>query len=415
VKKEVWDTALQKIIEMVEDAQTKKAPIEHLADKVSWIFVPIVIIISILTFLWWYFIVWAWFDKSLLVMVSVLVIACPCALWLATPTAIMVATWKWANAWILLKTPEVLEKSWKIDVVVFDKTWTLTEWKPKVNKVLTFEWTEKELFKIANSLALNSNHPLSKAVSLFENEKYQISNFKEISWKWLVWEIKWEEIILGNQKLLSEKWYKISTKFELSPENTPLYVWKNGNVIWIIWLLDLPKKTSKDTVLSLKKKGVEVFMITWDNKTTAKAIWNMIWIDNIIAEVLPENKKSEVEKIQKKWKVVAFVWDWINDSPALAQSDLWIWMLSWSDVAIETAWIVVVNSQPQKVVEAINLSKWTYSVIKQNLFWAFFYNTIMIPIAFMWLLLPMFAALAMSLSSVSVVLNSLRIKIKNLN
>lgn len=410
VEKEVWDTALQKIIDMVEDAQTKKAPIEHLADKVSWIFVPAVILIAIVTFIVWYYLIWVSFDKSLLVMVSVLVIACPCALWLATPTAIMVASWKWALSWILLKTPEVLEKSWKVDVVVFDKTWTLTEWKPQVNQIIPYEISNEELLKIANSLASKSNHPLSKAISEYTSNKYNVSDFIEIAWKWLTGNYKWHEILLWNSKLLKEKWYNLLEIENLNKENTPLYVWKNKEVIWVIWLLDLPKKTAKDTILKLKEKGIETYMITGDNKTTAEAIWNMIWIKNIISEVLPEDKKLEIEKIQKTWKFVAFVWDWINDSPALAQSDLWIWIWTWSDVAIETAWIVLVSWEPKKVLDAINLSKWTYSIIKQNLFWAFFYNTIMIPIAFMGLLLPMFAALAMSLSSVSVVLNSLRIK-----
>ena len=414
VTKEIWDTALQKIIDMVEEAQNTKAPIEHLADKVSWVFVPIVILIAIITFLVWYSIMWIWFEKALLAWVSVLVIACPCALWLATPTAIMVATWKWATNWILIKTPDVLEKSWKIDVIVFDKTWTLTEWKPEVNEIVTQNIKESELLSIAWSLANKSDHPLSRTIRdklILEKWKFlEIKKFKELSWKWLTWEINWKEVILWNKKILDDKWIKIPENLWLGEANTPIYIWQWWAFLWVIWLLDLPKESSKITIEKLTYMWIESYMITWDTKLTAETIWKKVWISNIISEVLPWDKRDEIIKLQKSWKIVAFVWDGINDSPALAQSDLWIWMWTWTDVAIETAGIVLVSWDPIKVVEAINLSRKTYKIIKQNLFWAFFYNTIMIPLAFLGLLLPVYASFAMSFSSVSVVLNSLRIK-----
>lgn len=414
VTKEVWDTALQKIINMVEEAQTTKAPIEHLADTVSGIFVPIVIIIAVITFLAWYYFVWVWFEKALLAGVSVLVIACPCALGLATPTAIMVATGKWASNGILIKTPDVLEKSGKINAVIFDKTGTLTAWKPQVNQIITSGITEKELLQISWSIANMSNHPLSKTItdkSIEENLKLLVvTDFKEISGKWLIWKINWEEILLWNIKLFEEKKYKILEKISLDEANTPIYIWKSWVMIWVFWLLDIPKLSSKQTIEKLAEMWIESYMITGDTKIVANAIWKKIWIKNIISEVLPWDKREEVMKLQKSGKIVAFIWDGINDSPALAQSDLAIWIGTWTDVAIETAWIVIVSWDPFKVVEAIQLAQKTYKIIKQNLFWAFFYNIIMIPLAFLWLLLPMYASLAMSLSSVSVVLNSLRIK-----
>lgn len=405
---------LANIISLVNDAQSSKAPIQHLADKVSGIFVPTIIIISIVTFTSWYLVSWNISD-AIIAAVATLVIACPCALWLATPTAIMVWTWVWAKNGILIKNAEALEKTKDIDCVVFDKTGTLTNGKPQVTEVLTFTGIEFDLITKAKSLAWFSHHPLSKSIANYWNtiEKVSVESFEEIKGKWIIWYISWEKIKLWNKKLFENISDEINLRInELTLQwKTPIIVWSDKEIFWVIALLDLPKENVDKTITKLHSMWIEVIMLTWDTKNTAEFIAAQIWIDKVISEVMPEDKLEVIKKIQSENKKVAFVWDGINDAPALTQSDLAIAMWTWSDIAIESSDIVLVKWNLEKVVSAINLSRQTLKVIKQNLFWAFVYNTIWIPLAALWILSPIFASFAMSMSSVSVISNSLRLKL----
>lgn len=412
---------LAHIIKLVNDAQSSKAPIQKLADKISGIFVPTIIIISLITFVVWY-LVSKDLSNSLINAVSVLVIAYPCALWLATPTAIMVWTWVWAKNGILIKNAETLEKTKDVHCVVFDKTWTLTNWKPEVTDIFVF-WLEKDkLLSYAKWLSINSHHPLSKAIvnysstdhSILDDYWFNIESFEEIKWKWISWIIDWKKIFLWNVKLFSHLniLKEINDKLDLLSINwkTPILVWDEKNIFWIFWLQDTPKVWVENTIKKLHDMWIEVVMLTWDTKKTAEYIAKQIWIEKVVAEVLPEDKLNVIEKLQNEWKKVAFVWDWINDAPALVKSDLAIAMWTWSDIAIESSDIVLVHGNLEKVVSAIELSRRTLWTIKQNLFWAFIYNTIWIPLAVFWILNPIFASFAMSMSSVSVITNSLRLK-----
>ncbi|MFC1810334.1 heavy metal translocating P-type ATPase [Patescibacteria group bacterium] len=415
------DTVLSQIIQMVEEAQMSKAPIQKLADKIASIFVPGVIIIAIITFTIWMFFTSS-IETSILPAVAVLVIACPCALGLATPTAIMVGTGVGAKNGILIKNGETLEKSNKIDVVVFDKTGTLTEGKPKVTDLIPFDFPEEKLLKISYSLSKMSNHPLSQAIVKFgekkNSPKAELFEFKEIGGKGITANCKEHKtkLSLGNEKIIIENNIEINenhkkTVTKLSEEGkTPIYVSHGDKLIGILGLMDTIKEDSKKAVESLESMGIEIIMITGDNKVTAQAIAKELGIKNVIAEVLPEHKAKETKKLQDEGKKVAFVGDGINDAPALAQSDLGIALGTGTDVAIETGNIVIMQGSPEKVYTAIKLSQRTFSAIKQNLFWAFIYNIIGIPIAGFGLLSPVFASFAMSMSSVSVVTNSLRIK-----
>lgn len=415
VLKKSNEWTLASIIKMVEDAQSSKAPIQKMADKVSSIFVPTIIVISVITFITWYLITWD-ISKAIITSVASLVIACPCALWLATPTAIMVWTWVWAKNWILIKNAETLEKTKDIDIVIFDKTWTLTNWKPEVTDVISFNNDKDNLIIIAKSLSILSNHPLSKSIVSYKSkwEYLKVENFEEIKWKWIVWEIKGEKIFLWNKKLFENIEIKIEVLEEIEKltksGKTPIIIWNEKEIIWIFWLLDLPKLNIENTIKELHSMKIETMILTWDTKNTAEFIASQIWIDNVIAEVLPEDKLNIIIQEQAKWKKVAFVWDWINDAPALVKSDLWIAMWTWSDIAIESSDIVLVAWDLQKVVQSIRLSRDTLKTIKQNLFWAFVYNSIWIPLAVFWILNPIFASFAMSMSSVSVISNSLRLK-----
>lgn len=405
---------LANIIKLVDNAQSSKAPIEHLADKISWIFVPVIIVISIITFIVWYLITWE-ISQSIVPAVAVLVIACPCALWLATPTAIMVWTWVWASHGILIKNAETLEKTKDIDIIVFDKTWTLTNWKPEVTDIINILKSREELIQIAKSLSLLSNHPLSKSIANYDNKitNLEVSNFEEIRWKWVVWEINWKKIKLWNKKLFEE----ISDEIKIQIDKltifwkTPIIVWDDFEIYWIIWLIDLPKTWVINTIKNIQSKWIKVVMLTWDTKKTAEYIASQIGIDTVISEVMPWDKLQVISDLQLKWNKVAFVWDGINDAPALVKADLSIAMWTWSDIAMESSDIVLVKWNLEKVVTAIDLSRRTLYIIKQNLFWAFVYNSIGIPLAVLWILNPIFASFAMSMSSVSVVSNSLRLKL----
>lgn len=419
ITKEQSETMLAKIIQFVDDSQSSKPPIQHLVDKISSIFVPVILILSVISFVGWYLYTGD-VQHSLLTMVSVIVIACPCAMWLATPMATMVASWTGASKWILIKSGESLEKSKNINVVMFDKTWTLTEGKPTVTDIINFEYELYEVLPMIYSLTKNSNHPLSTAINNYmieNNIKIQeLYKFQEIGGKGLVATLQNKNILFWNQKLLADYDITISTEIRTQVEElqhhwkTVNYLSYDNKLVWLIALLDQPKKDTIKWISALNDMKIHTVMISWDTYNTVQAVAKDIGIAEFYAEVHPEQKAEIVKKFQEDWKVIAFVWDGINDAPALAQSDLWIAIWQGTDVAIETAEIVLVQWNPYKVVEAIKLSRKAYKLIKQNLFWAFAYNVVLVPIAGFGLLLPMFASLAMSLSSVSVVLNSLRLK-----
>ena len=418
------DTILAQIVKMVAEAQTKKAPIQKLADQVSGIFVPIVIGIAIITAIVWY-ILTGNIAQSFIPAVAVLVIACPCSLGLATPTAIMVGTGLGAKHGILIKTGEALEKSKKIDVVLFDKTGTLTEGKPKVTDIVACDSkiSQNGIIMIAASLEKFSEHPLAQAIVNAAKEKKQrlmeAEDFSSLSGKGVKGKIGKDTVLIGNTRLMKENNISIDDCKEKLEEleqeaKTVVILSRNKKVISLIAIADTLKQDSKEAVEKLKKAGIETVMITGDNKRTAEAIANQLGIGKVFAEVLPQHKAEKVKELQKQGKKVAFVGDGINDAPALAQSDLGIAIGTGTDIAIEAGDIVLVKGHPLKVVEALNLSKLTFRTIKQNLFWAFFYNIAALPLAAIGFLNPMIAAVAMASSSVTVVGNSLRIKNKKL-
>ena len=421
------DTVLAQIVKMVAEAQTKKAPMQKLADKVSGIFVPIVILIAIITMTIWY-LATGDFAQSIIPAVAVLVIACPCSLGLATPTAIMVGTGIGAKHGILIKNGEALEKGKKIDVVVFDKTGTLTEGKPRVTDIFAVQknTSENDILLLAASLEALSEHPLAQAVVRAAKEKRmklkKTSSFESISGKGVKAVIGKDALLIGNIRLMKENKISLST-FISTIENlekqakTVIVLAQNKTAAGIIAIADTLKADAKEAVEKLKQQRIETIMITGDNKRTAAAIAAQLGIKKVFAEVLPNEKAEKVKLLQKKSLKVAFVGDGINDAPALVQSDLGIAIGTGTDIAIEAGNIVLVKGSPLKVVEALTLSKKTFRTIKQNLFWAFFYNILGIPIAAGilypltgWLLSPMIAGGAMAFSSVSVVSNSLLLK-----
>ncbi|MGL6064178.1 MAG: heavy metal translocating P-type ATPase [Fusobacteriaceae bacterium] len=420
------DTALAQIIKLVEEAQGSKAPIAKLADIVSGYFVPVVIVLSIVSGIAW-FIVTKDVTFALTIFISVLVIACPCALGLATPTAIMIATGKGAEYGILIKSGEALEIAHKINVVVLDKTGTITEGKPKVTDIIVEEGiTEEEILILAGSAEKGSEHSLGEAiVKEMQSKKLEfekIENFKAIPGYGIEVKIKGDNILLGNKKLMNERNIVIENLEKISDRlaeegKTPMYIGVNGKLMGIIAVADTVKKSSKKAIEMLKSMGLEVAMITGDNKRTAEAIGREVGITNIFSEVLPNEKSNEIIKLQQNGKKVVMVGDGINDAPALAVSDVGIAIGSGTDVAIESADIVLMRSDLQDVSTAIKLSRETIVNIKQNLFWAFGYNILGIPVAMGLLyvfdgplLSPMIAGGAMSISSVSVLLNALRLK-----
>jgi len=420
------DTALAQIIKLVEDAQGTKAPIAKMADTVSGIFVPIVCAIAIVAGIAW-FIGTGNLEFSLTIFIAVLVIACPCALGLATPTAIMVGTGKGAEYGILIKGGEALETAHKINTVIFDKTGTITEGKPTVTDVLTAEGMQAdELLLLTASAEKGSEHPLGQAIVLGAQEKglelIKVESFNSITGQGIEAVINGQVVLAGNRKLMDERNISLSAMESESDRlagegKTPMYVSVNGSLAGIVAVADVVKQSSRTAIDSLHKMGIEVAMITGDNKKTAAAIAKQVGIDRILAEVLPQDKANEVKKLQSEGRKVAMVGDGINDAPALAQADIGIAIGSGTDVAMESADIVLMRSDLMDVPAAINLSKKTIRNIKQNLFWAFGYNVIGIPIAAGVLHLfggpllnPIFAAAAMSLSSVSVLTNALRLK-----
>lgn len=418
------DTTLSKIIELVNQANETKAPIAKLADKISAIFVPTVMIISLITFVIWMILGYG-FEFSLNFAISVLVISCPCALGLATPMAIMVATGKSAQFGLLFKNAESLENLHKVDTILLDKTGTITEGKPQVTDIIS-EIDENEFIKIASSIENNSEHPLSHAISEYAKAKNiqakNIEDFEAISGKGI--KAKYENKIYygGNISLMKEKnidlkSYEKKADIFSNEGKTSMYFADEKNVIGIIAVQDKPKNLSKIAIDEMKKMGYEVRMITGDNEKTAEAIKNALNIDEKYAEVLPQDKEKEIKNLQKLGKKVLMVGDGINDAPALVRSDVSMAIGNGTDVAIESADIILINNNILDIVSALKLSKSTIKIIKENLFWAFFYNIIGIPLAagllypaFGLKLSPMFGAFAMSFSSIFVCLNSLRLR-----
>ena len=419
------DTALAQIIKLVEQAQGSKAPIAKMADIISGYFVPTVITLAVISS-----IVWAISGKglefSLTIFIAVLVIACPCALGLATPTAIMVGTGKGAENGILIKSGVALEGAHKINTVVFDKTGTITEGKPKVTDIVTRGLSEDELLRYASSAEKGSEHPLGEAIVVAGVERglelFEIASFKSVPGEGIVTLINDKNILIGNNKLMKNNNIDITSvendvKLLASQGKTPMYMAMDGALAGVIAVADTLKSNSKKAVEALHKLGIEVVMLTGDNEKTAQAIAKEVGIDKVVSDVLPGDKANEVKRLQDEGKNVAMVGDGINDAPALAMANIGIAIGSGTDVAIESADIVLMRSDILDVVGAIQLSKATIKNIKENLGWAFGYNTLGIPVAMGILyafggplLNPMIAAFAMSFSSVSVLLNALRLK-----
>lgn len=424
------DTTLAKIVKMMEDAQGKKAPISKLADTVAGYFVPVVMAIAIVAA-----IIWTLLGHDitfvLTIFVSVLVIACPCALGLATPTAIMVGTGLGANHGILIKSGEALEISHKVDAVVLDKTGTITEGKPAVMKVISHSISEEELLKIAASCEKVSEHPLGQAIVNGAKEKgielAKVVDFQSITGQGIEAVLDEKTYYIGNKKLCVEQ--KIDfTEYEAEAAQiankgqTPMFVGLEGKVIGIVSVADTLKETSVEAIRKIKELGIEVHMLTGDNKLTAEYIGKKVGVDHVIAEVLPNDKASVVENLQKQGKCVMMAGDGINDAPALVQANVGVAIGSGSDIALDSSDVVLMKSDLNDVYKAIKLSKATIRNIKQNLFWAFFYNACGLPIAAGvlypingMLLSPIIGGLAMSFSSVFVVSNALRLRTTKLS
>lgn len=418
------DTTISQIIKLVDEANQSKAPIAKLADEIAGVFVPAVLIIAAATFGIWMALGYG-FENALNFAISVLVISCPCALGLATPVSIMVATGKSADFGLLFKNAEVLENLHKIDVIVMDKTGTITEGKPILTDIVT-DLDEENFLKIAGSIEKNSQHPLASAIINYAQENdidlEEITNFNSVSGRGLNGEIAGNKYLAGNLEYMLEE--KIDLKdFQAKAEElagegkTSMYFANESEVLGIISVKDLPKESSKDAIKLLRDMGKKIIMLTGDNEKTAEAIADEIGVDQTLAGLLPQDKNKEIDKIQKSGKKVLMIGDGINDAPSLAKADIGMAIGHGTDVAIESSDVVLMRSDLLDVVSALELSKATIKNIKQNLFWAFFYNTIGIPLAagllfpaFGIKLSPMFAALAMSLSSVFVVNNALRLR-----
>lgn len=419
------DTALAKIIALVDEATSSKAPIAKLADKVSGYFVPAVIGIAVLAAVVWLALGASW-HFALTIAISVLVISCPCALGLATPTAIMVGTGRGAKSGILIKSATALETAHKIDTVILDKTGTITAGKPVVTDILPIKITENELLAFAAGLEKLSEHPLGEAIVAAAEAKQLVlpeaGNYKQIPGQGVTAELAGAECAAGNLKLLEALNVDVSSLMErydklAAQGKTPLYFVRAGELLGRIAVADTVKPTSREAIGKLQAMGLRVLMVTGDNQATAEAIRAQVGVDEAVAQVLPQDKEAVIRKLQQEGHIVAMVGDGINDAPALARADIGIAIGAGTDIAIEAADMVLIKSDLLDVAKAICLSRSVMTNIKENLFWAFIYNAVGIPFAagvfytaFGWLLNPLIAAAAMSCSSVSVVTNALRLR-----
>ncbi|WP_271401118.1 heavy metal translocating P-type ATPase [Salinicoccus roseus] len=410
------DTALASIIKVVEEAQGQKAPIQRMADIISGYFVPIVVGIAIVTFLAWYFLVQPGnIEPALVASIAVLVIACPCALGLATPTSIMVGTGKGAESGILFKGGEHLEKTHSLDVVIMDKTGTITKGKPEVTDFTG----DPETLKLLATAEKGSEHPLAEAIVAYAAEQGvevgEVDDFEAIPGHGIEAVIEGRKVLVGTRKLMTDNDMDeaaISSEMEQYEYDgkTAMIVAVDGEIKGVVAVMDTVKESAAEAIASLKDEGLEVIMLTGDNTRTAQAIARSVGIDNVIAEVLPEEKADKVKSVQQEGKIVAMVGDGVNDAPALATADIGIAIGTGTEIAIEAADITILGGELTLIPKAIRLSHKTIRNIKQNLFWAFAYNSAGIPIAALGLLAPWVAGAAMAFSSVSVVTNSLRLK-----
>ena len=415
------DTVVAHIAKLVEEAQGSKAPIQHLADKIASIFVPVVIVIALAAFGVWYLVISVGFAAALMNAIAVLVIACPCALGLATPTAIMVGTGRGASLGVLIKNAESLERAHKIDTIVFDKTGTITSGTPSVTDIQGFNGADEQtVLRIAASLENKSEHPLGTAIVQEAKKRSLVldetDSFQSQTGFGVEASVNGRKVIVGSEKMMRDA----SINFTPASEDaiirfseqgkTPILVAADGKLIGIIAVADTLRPDSNKTVAELKEMGFDLVLLTGDNSRTAHAIAAQAGISRVFAEVLPQEKAAKIQELQSQGKIVAMVGDGMNDAPSLAQADVGIAVGSGTDIAMETADITLMKSDLKGVLRAIRLSRQTMRTIKQNLFWAFVYNSIGIPLAALGMLNPMFAAGAMALSSVSVVTNSLRLR-----